>query len=195
MNAIILAAGNSKRFGENKLLYPIQGKEMYKHVLDHMYALLEKQYIQNLIVVTQYDQIENEIKRDYSKVNVIRNSEPELGVSQSIRLGIEYLKQIDKRIEACLFSVADQPFISEESLIQLIQEWNKGEMGIVSCASWTSIGNPVIFSEKYYTALSKLTGDKGGKGIVMENLNDTQLFEIPEIELEDVDVKGIYTKE
>ena len=33
IGAVYLAAGNSVRFGSNKLLYPIQGKPMFTHGL------------------------------------------------------------------------------------------------------------------------------------------------------------------
>ena len=31
---IMLAAGNSRRFGGNKLLYEVDGMPMYRHILD-----------------------------------------------------------------------------------------------------------------------------------------------------------------
>ena len=33
---IMLAAGNSRRFGSNKLLYEIEGKPMYRHILEKL---------------------------------------------------------------------------------------------------------------------------------------------------------------
>ena len=33
---IMLAAGNSRRFGRNKLLYEIEGKPMYRHILEKL---------------------------------------------------------------------------------------------------------------------------------------------------------------
>ena len=33
---LYLAAGNSRRFGENKLLYPLDGKAVYRHLLDRL---------------------------------------------------------------------------------------------------------------------------------------------------------------
>ena len=35
---LYLAAGNSRRFGENKLLYPLDGKAVYRHLLDRLAA-------------------------------------------------------------------------------------------------------------------------------------------------------------
>ena len=38
---IMLAAGNSRRFGSNKLLYEIDGKPMYRHILEKLMVVAE----------------------------------------------------------------------------------------------------------------------------------------------------------
>ena len=38
---IMLAAGNSRRFGRNKLLYEIEGKPMYRHILEKLLIVAE----------------------------------------------------------------------------------------------------------------------------------------------------------
>ena len=38
---IMLAAGNSWRFGSNKLLYEIEGKPMYWHILEKLLIVAE----------------------------------------------------------------------------------------------------------------------------------------------------------
>ena len=38
---IMLAAGNSRRFGSNKLLYEIEGKPMYRHILEKLMIVAE----------------------------------------------------------------------------------------------------------------------------------------------------------
>ena len=39
---IMLAAGNSRRFGSNKLLYEIEGKPMYRHMLEKLMVVAEQ---------------------------------------------------------------------------------------------------------------------------------------------------------
>ena len=36
IHIIYMAAGNSRRFGSNKLLYELDGKPMNRHLLDHL---------------------------------------------------------------------------------------------------------------------------------------------------------------
>ena len=60
---IMLAAGNSRRFGSNKLLYEIQGKPMFCYILDTLYDVQknweqlpgEPESCLEVSVVTQYD--------------------------------------------------------------------------------------------------------------------------------------------
>ena len=39
---IYLAAGNSRRFGSNKLFYEIDGKPMYRHLLDRLVRIADR---------------------------------------------------------------------------------------------------------------------------------------------------------
>ena len=55
IQAIYMAAGNSRRFGSNKLLFPWKGKTMYRHGLDLLLELKKEMKEQlSVIVVTQY---------------------------------------------------------------------------------------------------------------------------------------------
>ena len=42
ISLIMLAAGNSRRFGSNKLLYEIDGKPMYRHILEKLMVVAEQ---------------------------------------------------------------------------------------------------------------------------------------------------------
>ena len=54
---IYLAAGNSHRFGTNKLFYKINDKELYRYGLDNLIKLVSMRNDCKLIVVTQYFEI------------------------------------------------------------------------------------------------------------------------------------------
>ena len=53
----MLAAGNSRRFGSNKLLHEIEGKPMYLHVLEQLLKVQKQTENCKLAVVTQYPEI------------------------------------------------------------------------------------------------------------------------------------------
>ena len=42
IHIIYMAAGNSRRFGSNKLFYELDGKPMYRHLLDHLMEIKDR---------------------------------------------------------------------------------------------------------------------------------------------------------
>ena len=42
IHIIYMAAGNSRRFGSNKLFYELDGKPMYRHLLDHLIEIRDR---------------------------------------------------------------------------------------------------------------------------------------------------------
>lgn len=42
IHIIYMAAGNSRRFGSNKLFYELDGKPMYRHLLDHLIKIKDR---------------------------------------------------------------------------------------------------------------------------------------------------------
>ena len=72
---IMLAAGNSRRFGSNKLLYEIGGVPMYLRTLHKLQKAASELGNCEIIVVTQYEEIAS--KAQESGVRVLINSHPE----------------------------------------------------------------------------------------------------------------------
>ncbi len=135
MDAIILAAGRSRRFGSDKLLTTINGKEMFRHILDILVNMQRRNRIDRLIFVTREGKVADIVRREYPLVTVVINQDPDRGISSSIRLGLLKLMarydQIDiatsyekkRTSEGCLFAVADQPYLRELSVGNLIDTW------------------------------------------------------------------------
>ena len=86
VHGIVLAAGFSRRFGENKLLYEIEGKPMYRFLTERLLHLQKKKKLQTLIVVTQYEEI-----RQYAEkqgMTAVENRDSSRGISSSLQLGL-----------------------------------------------------------------------------------------------------------
>ena len=131
---IMLAAGNSRRFGGNKLLYEIDGNPMYRYILERLIAVagaggqgkevsscvLETGSLKNIkqemtvTVVTQYEEIEEEARA--LGVPVYINPHPDEGISSSLKIGLKANLDAD----ACLFTVSDQPWLTAGTIRQLI---------------------------------------------------------------------------
>lgn len=181
INLILLASGNSKRFNGNKLLTKFNHKPLYMCTLDKIKSI---RGLNKVIVVTQYEEIKS--KSIELGFDVVLNKDSELGISNSIILGIDR----DKYADGYMFMVCDQPFIKIESINKLIEEFNTGDKGICSIGFKDRLGNPNIFSRKYLGDLLSLKGDVGGKHILKKHIGDLKVIEVQEeIELIDIDTR------
>lgn len=177
VGAILLAAGNSSRFGANKLLYEIEGNPLVQYSME----IISQLPFEQKIVVTQYPQVEQLAKR--LGLSWVRNENPELGISHSIHLGLE--KQGD--MDGWMFLVGDQPWICRETVEKLLETFRESLRGIAAVRCGENIGNPVIFSRAYKKELEKLSGDRGGKKILLLHREDVEFVAAKPEELVDLD--------
>ena len=176
--AVILeAAGNSTRFGSNKLLHIMDdGRPMVASILDAVRPVSAYKKI----LVTQYDEVAA-LAPDFE---VIRNDRPELGISRSMQLGIEAAGDAD----AYMFCVCDQPGLKTGTLEKLIEAYKKGTAGIVSLSWKGKMCNPKIFSSRFRGELMSLSGDTGGRQIISAHPDAIMPVEAEsESEVKDID--------
>ena len=176
--AVILeAAGNSTRFGSNKLLHIMDdGRPMIASIFDAVRPL----DVYKKILVTQYD----DIAEMAAGFDVVMNDRPDLGISRSMQLGLAAAGDAD----AYMFCVCDQPGLSTSTIKKLIEAYKKGTAGIVSLAWQGKMCNPKIFSSRYMEELMRLSGDTGGRQIIAAHKDDLLLIEAEsEDEVKDID--------
>ena len=176
--AVILeAAGNSSRFGSNKLLHIMDdGRPMIASILDAVRPL----DVYKKVLVTQYD----EVASMAPEFDVVMNDRPDLGISRSMQLGLAAAGDAD----AYMFCVCDQPGLTAATLERLIEAYKKGTAGIVSLSWKGKMCNPKIFSSRYKEELMKLSGDTGGRQIIASHKDDILLVEaVSEDEVKDID--------
>ena len=102
IHIIYMAAGNSRRFGSNKLFYELDGKPMYRHLLDRL-AEIKNRYNKSksdsqtidITVVTRYREI-----LDYCACipdcNAVISPDSEKGISYTIKAGIMAVQEQKK---------------------------------------------------------------------------------------------------
>lgn len=188
LGLIMLAAGNSRRFGSNKLLYTIDGEPMYRHILGELLkvqqVLLSKGHTCRITVVTQYDEIAEDARNQGAQV--LYNLHPDEGISSSLKIGLRFNREMD----ACLFAVSDQPWLCGKTILDLIQVFIREGKGMACVEHDGKTGNPCIFSEKYFEELLKLEGDTGGKRVITGHRRDVAVMKITNRqEIMDIDRK------
>ena len=185
LGIILLGAGNSKRFGGRKQFLEIDGEMMYQKMMRKL-ALLPNT---KKVLVTQFPEMEEDAM-GYGFM-VVRNPEPERGISSSIRLGIEALyKGEEEPFLGILFGVCDQPYVTADSLKRLYRSYQEHTNKIVCLSYQGEMGNPVIFHTDYKEELLQLSGDVGGKKVVKNHMEEVLLVEVAnQRELFDIDEK------
>ena len=111
IGCVLLAAGNARRFGSNKLQVQVDGESLIRRALETVPSGLVT------VVVSQYPEILS-LAGEYG-FEAVLNDQPDLGLSRSVRLGLERLTDCD----GVLFLVADQPWLKRDSAEALAALW------------------------------------------------------------------------
>ena len=170
VDILLLAGGRSSRMkGGDKTLETVRGVPLLRHLALECVA----SFASRTHVIVAPDK-PNRIKAvDDLDLNIIHAHEAHLGMSASLRAGIDASQDAD----AVLILLADMPQITKDHLNALIHAWGRGSTGIIRAASKKGKpGHPVLFSNRYFEALSALSGDKGAKEILHAHAHDVTVI-------------------
>lgn len=209
IHIIYMAAGNSRRFGSNKLFYELDGKPMYRHLLEHLIEIKDRYNklksdspVIDITVVTRYREILDYCSSIHD-CHAVLSPDSEKGISYTIKAGIMAVQEQKKpeknsgslhntaeTEDYYMFAVADQPYLKSQSVIKLIDKVleNKGNMRLVfSLRCGNAVGNPCVFHSSLIPQLLSLEGDKGGRSVAKKY--DCVYVDIAdERELMDIDI-------
>ena len=175
VSAVVLAAGSSTRFvGETpKQLLVIDGTSMVRRIAQA--ALASKS--SEVIVVTGFQQarVSSEVKG--LAVHTVYNRRFLQGLSTSVKTG---LWAVSDRSSAVLFIPCDQPHLDTVSLDLLVEGYRRGRGSILVPAYRGRRGAPVLFDRKFFAELAAITGDEGGRQLLLRHPT-----EVVEVELQD----------
>lgn len=183
ISAIILASGFSKRMPQNKLKLLINGKKIYRYIVDNISQI---EFAKKLIITN-----DEEIALYASQKTIvpIPNERAKEGKSAAIKKGIEN----SEGAEAYMFFTADQPFLTVSTIKKLVEIYRKNKDYIIYPKYGNDKGSPVIIPSKYKACLLKLEKDKGGAYLINE-ANSKFLLVENTIEGTDIDNMEDYKK-
>lgn len=180
---VLLAAGASKRFGANKLMYELEGVSLLERALILHGGL---PYHERLLVT----------RRDYAEAaalgrrygfTTLFNDEPERGMGSSAAVAAAAL--LEGGADGAIFCVADQPYLKRESVERLLADFAARPDRIAACAHGGLRGNPCVFPRALIPELAALTGELGGGAVIARHMDKLILTEIADAsELRDLDV-------
>lgn len=179
--AVVLAAGDSSRYGKTKQLLDWHGEPFVRAVAK---TALEAG-CSPVVVVTGADaeQVERAVKD--LPVMIVHNPAWKEGQAGSIRVGLEHLPQIRRGTDsaesgnlavglgrgwegagAAIFLLADQPQVDALVLRALIEKHAEGLYPVVAPMVMDRRANPVLFDRVTFNDLASLQGDVGGRAIL-----------------------------
>lgn len=179
---VLLAAGEGKRYGSNKLTEMIGDRQLFRYGLEAAAGFAEAFGIE-AVIVTGYDEIARAAEE--KGFRTVLNTEPQLGISRSVQKGLQLLMHCS----AVIFSVCDQPGITADTFAGLYRAYISSEKGLACLSFDDSLGNPCIFSSRYFDELMKLEGDKGGKKVIRAHMEDLLTVPAGAGELKDIDYR------
>jgi len=173
--AILLAAGPSSRLGQAKQLVRLDGESLVRRTA----RLLLSVDPVSLTVVTGF--ADDAVKQELSDLPVrfARNDDWEQGMGGSIACGIQ---NISEEVDGVLITLCDQWRIEGSDLFSLISMWLT-DISRITAASWfddkaSVYGVPALFPRYYIRELIKLTGSKGAKAVISQNLANVQFVKM-----------------
>jgi molybdenum cofactor cytidylyltransferase len=167
ITGILLAAGYSKRFGSDKLLYPMaDGTPMAVATAQKLYAAVNP-----VLAVVRPESIELADLLSAEGLQIVNCAAAKTGMGASIACGIK--ASLDA--QAWVIALADMPFIQTATIKQLIALLCKGA-AIAAPQYQGRRGHPVGFNQQFGTLLSQLTGDMGARTVLQKYRTQTTLF-------------------
>ncbi len=178
LGCVIMASGLGKRFGGNKLMADFDGQPLICHALTVTEGLFSRR-----VVVTRHADVASLCHAQ--NVPVILHDMPFR--NDTIRLGLNEVTR-DGDINGCLFCPGDQPLLSRETIINLIDAFLDDNKKIIRPAFQNTPGAPVFFPSWAFSELFSLPEGKGGGFVAKKYPERIQLVPVQdEYELKDVD--------
>ena len=149
--AILLGAGYSTRFGQDKRMLDLQSTPMISYT-----SLLYQRVFQNTILVLR-DTDESLSEIVPPEIEIVYTDRAREGISASIKAGLR------TRLESpwVVFGLIDMPFIKTVTLHLLRDQLMKSGRDIVQLQYRKRCGNPVGIPKQYFNDLLTITGDHG----------------------------------
>lgn len=189
---VVLAAGGGSRFGGAKQVAVLGGRAMVEHAI--AIADRARRLPSPIVVVTGAHQAEVErmvvpLLGNYSGLSMCHNPDWSLGMSTSLRTGIEHLERTASDVEAALFMLSDQPLVAPDLLYGLQQRWHQGWTMSAPVHEGKLLGAPALFGRVWWPGIRSLQGDQGARGILETHRSKVGGVETDPGQLADIDTR------
>jgi len=165
LGALILAAGQSRRFGSDKREAQLPSGES---VITATVRQARNHFDSVCVVLRSSDQAVAEMLTQLGPdINVTHAPMAHLGMGHSLAHGIDQVRDWS----GAAICLADMPFHRAETLSALTRQFGQTSLPspIIIPMHEGQSGHPVIFHRNHFAALSKLEGDQGARRVIEGN--------------------------
>ena len=159
--AVVLAAGESVRFGETKQLATIDGEPLVERAARRA----ERACGDRSVLVAGHDAARViAAANDHCRFLLV-NERYQEGMGSSVALAARALSSV---ASALLIVLADQPLVTAENLTTLVDAWSGDDDEIVASSFDGAIGPPLLLPKTTFAALKELEGDEGARSLLRD---------------------------
>lgn len=178
--SVVLAAGQSRRFGTDKLLYPVTLHGVRQPLIVHSLQPWITLFAQvSVVVPPESDALRFALEGYAYAIRWVVCEEASSGMGHSLAAGIA----ANESASGWLVGLADMPCVPQDA-IRKVRDTLKNGAPLAAPFKAELRGHPVGFSAAYYDALIALTGDTGARSLLQNagsslhriTLNDDGIF-------------------
>jgi molybdenum cofactor cytidylyltransferase len=160
---LVLAAGRSTHMGgPNKLLATLDGKPMVRHVAEAALGA----GLDRVVVVTGHQGERVRAALDGLGLGFVDNPDFAEGLSTSLKAGLAALPE---EIDAAIVLLGDMPRVTAGLVARLADSFNPaGGRHVVVPVAEGRRGNPVLWGRRFFAELARVTGDQGGRTVLLD---------------------------
>ncbi len=182
IGAVLLAAGQGRRFGGDKLLAGLAGRAVIDYALDAMAGFP----FEAAVCVVRPDSRVVDRLDDRAVIPVV-NRQAHLGMGTSLAAGIRALPPVD----AAFIVLADMPALPRGLFGRMAAAMAEMEADIVVPVHAGTQGHPVLFARRCFPDLAALREDAGAKAVIRSGRYGVATVDTEDAGiLRDIDVPG-----
>lgn len=170
---IILAAGASTRMGTPKQLLQYRQQSLIHYVIEQAIASVCRPVI--VVLGANAERIIPAV--ELLDACIVENLQWSVGMSTSIAVGIEALNEIKPDVEAVVLMLCDQPFVTTQTINQLVEVYQSTGKHIVASEYAEIWGVPALFNRSLFSKLNTLSGEAGARQVIAQDAQE--VFSIP----------------
>ena len=189
ISLIVLAAGESTRMKENKLLLKLNDETLIEHVV----RVARESDVNEVIVVLGYEatRIKESLAKTGCKFAV--NNNYMKGQSESVKVG---LSSVSDNAEAMMILPADVALVDPKSINKVLDEYRRSKNAIVIASHRQQSGHPILLDRTVFPEISRIEEDTQGlKAVINRHRTEINYLEVgTENVLVDIDTREEFDK-